>query len=121
MLAPLRDDPAWRSLLPEVPAEAVAHALHGYPLPLLREAGMREPKASLRVARHALPCSGACLERDRCAAHDAARCTPCAKTPACYVPPAPAGGEAPAREVVRAWCDGYVVVVPVGEEFVLRG
>lgn len=121
MLGPLRDDPVWRSLIPEVGAEQMSHALHGYLDPLLRQPGVREVRSTLRMARRVLPVLGRCLEAARCAAHDEATCLPCPKTPACYVPPAPAGAEVAAREVARAWVDGHVVVVPVGEEFVLRG
>ena len=114
MLGPLRDDPAWRLLVPEVSAEAISHALHGYLDPLLRQPGVREARTVLRAAQKHLPDRGRCMERGRCAAHDPATCLPCPRVPACYVPPAPAGGEVAAREVARAWAEGHVVVVPVG-------
>lgn len=120
-LAPLRQDPVWRALIPEVPGEDLAHALHKYLGPLLRTAGVREPRLSLRVAQRELPRGGSCAESQRCAAHDPGICRPCQRVPACYAPPAAGDAAMPAREVVRAWADGYLVLVPMGDEFVLRG
>lgn len=119
-LAPLREDPAWRNLIPEVSAEALSHALHGYVLPLLRES-VREPLSSLRAAQKSWPHAGACQERNACAAYAPATCRPLGRPPACYVPPSLPAGAAAAREVVHAWASGHRVLVPVGKEFVLRG
>lgn len=116
---PLRGT-SWEAGVEVVSAEALSHALHKYPLPLLRELG-REPSASAkRVTRE----EGECKMKDVCLTWNPSTCKPGPKVPDCYDPPLSEGTHIEIvnlfRTVAQAWKEGRHTVVAVGEGFNIR-
>lgn len=111
-LAPLIGTP-WADEIAVVSGEALSHAMHGFPDPLLAEIGS-PPK---RRARRMNPTSVRCALMGTCPTATNA-CIPGAGMPGCYEAPLLDVGPKEVAEIVaRAWQEGRYVVVVVGDEF----
>lgn len=110
--APLRET-IWGSRIREVSGEAMAHARHGYALPLMREIGP-EPQV---LARGIPDVDGACSLIQTCILAKPS-CRPGKHLPDCYEPK---GEHSELIALVAlAWKANRYVLVVKGEEFSLR-
>jgi len=112
VLAPLRGT-AWGDQIPEVSAEAVSHALHGWATPLTRVIGVKPYVHAKRIPADV----GLCRLHRSCLGATA-DCRPGVEVPGCYEgPDLDAAVARVAARVAMAWGEGRFVVVPVGEGF----
>lgn len=117
-LLPMKDT-TWGNEIPIVTGDALSHALHGHPKPLLEMLG-RPPKG--RILRLAME-DRMCVEAQQKTCELAgSHCAPgSGKLPDCYSAPC----EDPilnalAVAVGRAWDEGRYVFVAEGPEFIIR-
>jgi len=115
ILSPIKDTP-WGKLIPVVDGESFSHAVHGYPLILMRVIGpppyalMKKIPSNYRV----------CQQYEKCIIFDSKICHPCPKVPECYQPPNVEHPELIAL-VSKAWKEGRYVIIVIGEEFNING
>lgn len=116
-LAPLRDEPAFATLIPVVSGEVFSMALHGYAKPLIDVLGREPIHQLIKVEAPYHQCS----LRGACVMHDAARCHPRSKKlPECWWPETLTDEARRAvATVTLAWAEGRYVVVVEGDEFSL--
>lgn len=114
ILAPLREDPMWGSLIPVVDGRTFERALLGDSMPLMRAMGL-PPEGSLKQIRGD---DRICVNKGTCALYDPEGCHLNKLTPECWESPLvdPLKSMA-ASFLTRLWRDGtYVVVVEDLEE-----
>jgi hypothetical protein len=116
VLAPLRGTP-WEEVISVVPGEALSHALHGYPWPLMRSLGP-EPEELIQK----LPPETWCIQLldKSCPQRDKRKCRPGPSLPTCYqVGSLEAEAAMVAYEVAIALGEGKYIIVTEGETFSL--
>lgn len=112
---------SWQKGITEVSGDAMSHALHGYPHPLIRELG-RPPSTNGKKVNDA---EGACALHQGCIGWDTAHCRPAGRLkkgehgpPGCYEAPI-MGASSIATRVCLAWKEGRHTIVVTSPEFSL--
>lgn len=119
-------DSSWAAGVKVIPADALANALHGHLMPLLRELG-RDPRVS---ARRVSDDEGHCQLKGQCSSWDPEYCKPGGQRrkelgpPDCYEPPLVSETRSSSvfifKTVARAWKEGRHTIVVRGEGFNFR-
>ena len=101
----------FEEFLPQVEADLLSHALHGYPDKLMRAIG-RSPEDNLKVFQRKYPTE--CSIKESCWIYEKSKCYVGPKIPFCFD-----WGDPVANYVLTSWKTGRYIVIPIGDGFVL--